>query len=65
MKAIQYIQIWGTSLVVQWLSLCTPTAGGAGSIPGWGTKVPHAAQRSKRKQIWDSKFTDQNRYIGI
>ena len=24
----------GTSLVVQWLGLCTSTAGGAGSIPG-------------------------------
>ena len=24
----------GTSLVVQWLGLCTPNAGGLGSIPG-------------------------------
>ena len=28
----------GTSLVVQWLRLCTSTAGGTGSIPGLGTK---------------------------
>ena len=26
-----------TPLVVQWLSLCAPRAGGAGSIPGQGT----------------------------
>ena len=28
----------GTSLVVQWLRLCTPNAGGPGSIPGQGTR---------------------------
>ena len=28
----------GTSLVVQWLRLCTPNAGGLGSIPGGGTR---------------------------
>ena len=32
----------GTSLVVQWLGLHASTAGGQGSIPGWGTKIPHA-----------------------
>ena len=31
----------GTSLVVPYLRL--DTAGGAGSIPGPGTKIPHAA----------------------
>ena len=30
----------GTSLVVQWLRLCAPNAGGLGSIPGRGTR-PH------------------------
>ena len=25
----------GTSMVVQWLRLCTPNSGGLGSIPGW------------------------------
>ena len=29
---------WGTSLVVQWVRLHTPNAGGPGSIPGWGTR---------------------------
>ena len=33
----------GTSLVVQWLRLCTPNAGRVGSIPGRGTKIPHAS----------------------
>ena len=34
----------GTSLVVQWLRLCASDAGGTGSIPGRGTKIPHAVQ---------------------
>ena len=28
--------------MVQWLRLCTFSAGGKGSIPGQGTKIPHA-----------------------
>ena len=28
----------GTSLVVQWLTIFTPNAGGPGSIPGQGTR---------------------------
>ena len=28
----------GISLVVQWLRLHTPNAGGPGSVPGWGTR---------------------------
>ena len=32
----------GTSLVVQWLRRHASPAGGAGSIPGQGTKIPHA-----------------------
>ena len=33
-----------TSLVSQWLGFHTANAGGAGSIPGGGTKVSHATQ---------------------
>ena len=35
----------GTSLVVQWLKLHTPNAGGqgSGSIPDQGAELPHAA----------------------
>jgi len=39
----------GPSLVVQWLRLHMSTAGGTGSIPGWGTKIPHDTAR-KRKE---------------
>ena len=38
----------GTSLAVQWLRLCTSSVGGAGSIPGRGTKIPHAAGPPKK-----------------
>ena len=37
----------GTSLVVQWVRLHTPNAGGPGSIPGQGTRsLMHAATKS-------------------
>ena len=29
----------GTCLVVQWLRLCPPNAGGVGLIPDWGTRI--------------------------
>jgi len=34
----------GTSLAVQWLRLLAYATGGMSSIPGWGTKIPHASQ---------------------
>ena len=34
----------GTSLAGQWLRLHAAAAGGMGSIPGPGTKIPHAGQ---------------------
>ena len=30
----------GNPLAVQWLRLRASSAGGVGSIPGWGTKIP-------------------------
>ena len=33
--------------MVQWLRLGAFTAGGAGSIPGWETKIPNAEQVQK------------------
>ena len=37
----------GTSLVVQWLRLCAPSARGLGLIPGQGTRSHmHAATKS-------------------
>ena len=37
----------GTTLVVQWLTLHASTAGGSGSIPGWGTKMPQGMAKIK------------------
>ena len=43
---------------VQWLRLHASTAGGTGSIPGWGTKIPQAVQcrQKKKKKPILSKF---------
>ena len=43
-------KIAGTSLVVQWLRLCTPNAGSPGSIPGQGTgsHVPQLRPRAAK-----------------
>ena len=48
-KASVEKQCRGTSLAVQWLRLRAPNAGGTGSIPGWGTKIPHVAQSGQKK----------------
>ena len=40
----------GTSLAVQGLRLCASTAGGAGLIPGQGTKILYALWHSKKKK---------------
>ena len=40
----------GTSLALQGLRLCAPTAGGAGLIPGQGAKIPYALWHSKTNQ---------------
>ena len=37
-----------TSLAVQRLKLRTSNAGGAGLIPGQGTKIPHAVWRGQK-----------------
>ena len=49
-------QTYGTSLAVQQLRLCTSTAGGAGSIPGGGTKFLLAAQRDQKKKEKENKL---------
>ena len=42
---------FGTPLAVQWLRHHASTAGGTGSIPGWGTKILHATgSRPKKKK---------------
>ena len=42
---------WGTSLAVRWLGLSASTAGGTGSIPGRGTKIPRAVWHSQKIKI--------------
>ena len=37
------------------LRLCTSKAGGVGSIPGWGTKIPHAAWYSQKYFFFKKK----------
>ena len=39
-----YLKCFRTSLAVQLFRLHASNAGGVGSIPGQGTKIPHAAK---------------------
>ena len=34
--------------MVQWLRLHASNGGGTGSIPGWGTKIPHATWHGQK-----------------
>ena len=48
---------------VQWFRLSTSsasTAGGVGSVPGWGTRIPHAS-RSGQKFFKKRMFSDKNK----
>ena len=42
------VKKWGGSLVVQWLRPHTFNAGGTGSIPDQGTKIPHTSWHSQK-----------------
>ena len=45
-SALKRMEILGTSLVVQWVRLRAPNAGGLGLIPGQGTRSHmHAATK--------------------
>ena len=46
----------GTSLVVPWLRLPAPKAGGLGSIPGRGTMIPHATAKTPHSQINKNEY---------
>ena len=54
----------GASLAVQWLRVCACNAGGAGSIPGRGTRIPHATGPKKKKKVkrqpteWGKSFAN-------
>ena len=55
----------GTSLVVQGLGLCNSNAGGTGSIPGQGTKIPQAtySQMYTAKKRKKKKENQTNRHL--
>ena len=50
-----FLRIKWISLAVQWLRLRASNAAGAGSIPGRGNKIPHAAwhRQKKKKELND------------
>ena len=49
----------GSSLMVQWLRLGAASAGGTGSIPGQGTKIPHAKRpKGKRERKCMCELTE-------
>ena len=50
-----------TSLVVQGLRLCPFNTGSVGSIPGWGTKIPHAMLCDQKKKKEKKKQGRQER----
>ena len=41
----------GNSLALQWLRSHASSAGVSGSIPGQGTKIPHACHLAKKKKV--------------
>ena len=49
-QGLKALIVLGTPLAAQWLRLCISNAGGMSSIPGWGTKIPHAAWCSQKKK---------------
>ena len=48
-------------LAVQWLRLYAPNAWGMGSVPGWGTKIPHATSPSQNKRTSNNNKNKQNK----
>ena len=52
---IKYEKRLGTSLVVQWLRLCAPNAGGPGSIPGQGSRSHMQQLRARMPQLKKKK----------
>ena len=49
-EAASQVTLKGTSLVVQWLRLCTSNVRDKGSTPGWGTKISHAMWCSQKNK---------------
>ena len=45
--------------MILWLRLHTSNVGSAGSMPSWGTKIPHAVQRAQKKRDNSSDYLQQ------
>ena len=45
----------GTSLASQWFRFCASYAGGMGSIPGQGTKIPHLTCHWAKNKVFMTK----------
>ena len=60
-------QVCGTSLGVQWLRLCAPSAWGLGYMSGWGTRYHMLQLRSstaKKKNIHIRVFVWMHAFLG-
>ena len=54
LKTLLKTNLPGTSLVVQWVRLCAPNAGGLGLIPGWELQSTYMPQlRARLPQLKD------------
>ena len=55
------------SLEVQWLRLHASNAGGEGSVPGWGTKIPHATRHGQKnpQKTKQNKPTEKKKKQGV
>ena len=66
---LQKATVSGTSLVVQWLRLCAPRAGGLGWIPVWGTgshmlqQRPCAAKKKKKPHSLSHSFPTHHSHL--
>ena len=49
----------GLTIVVQWLGLCAPNAGGLGFIPGWGTRSHMHKTEQPNEYLYIFKRADQ------
>ena len=59
--SVQIALFQGNALAVQWLGLCTSTAGGPGLIPVQDTKILQAQGAAKNKNKKDSSVLDFTR----
>ena len=49
--------------MVQRVRLCAPNAGGAGSMPGQGTKIPHAVWCGKKNFFFKVKHIEKRKTL--